>query len=519
MSELTDVSFEEIRHNIKKEPSWVGYEEISPQQNLEFDHEAVKTMMKIETVDDIKLQSAEESILMNGNSNSYEDDNFKTEGFLQQDQFTSLLPHYKTYQDATLLKVEINDNVITQENNKGLEICGGEENKIYHNNRINGDLSRNIYEIKFSPLRMLNVNANNFMTGKQYQCNICKKRFIWNQTLKCHLIVHNGNKHIKCRFCQRRFATKSVLKKHLWTAYKKKFLRRIRKHFYFYNLYFKIGQLMKIKKRTFTCDICNERFFLYSHLEKHKNFHSFSKYHCNVCNKNFTYKSNLTKHQKYHCGKRPFPCGICDKRFKYRLEAIQHQLYHMEEKPFKCGRCGMCFKTKMILLQHEQCHSEKWQEECFNYKPRLRTYQKYYYERTPFQCKSCRKYFKYKTSLKDHQKCHTREKPYQCEYCKKCFARQPDLRQHQICHSDERPFLCEFCQACFKSKKVLIQHQRCHAEKSPFQCELCGKNFNRKSHLTTHQRYTYDDGSFQCECCEKTFKSKSCLIYHQNILL
>ena len=50
---------------------------------------------------------------------------------------------------------------------------------------------------------------------KHHKCQVCDKTFKHKQTLRNHLLMHNGEKHHKCDLCGKCFRIKADLKKHL----------------------------------------------------------------------------------------------------------------------------------------------------------------------------------------------------------------------------------------------------------------------------------------------------------------
>jgi len=116
------------------------------------------------------------------------------------------------------------------------------------------------------------------LSRKQHQCQICKKCFTTNGSLRIHYRVHTGYKPHACPYCPKRFTQSGNLSTH------------IRTH---------------TRERPFVCEICL---------------------------KTFSHKSNLNSHIQTHSGERPFKCLECGKGFTRKNRVLSHMATHRKEE-------------------------------------------------------------------------------------------------------------------------------------------------------------------------------------------
>jgi uncharacterized Zn-finger protein len=80
-------------------------------------------------------------------------------------------------------------------------------------------------------------------SGKDYECNICDKRFHRHGQLKRHQRIHTGKKPFKCDVCQKRFSQSNNLKTH---------------------------QRLHTGEKPFKCDVCKKCFTQSTNLNDHQ---------------------------------------------------------------------------------------------------------------------------------------------------------------------------------------------------------------------------------------------------------
>lgn len=136
-----------------------------------------------------------------------------------------------------------------------------------------------------SPLH-LKRHQNNSHTNKNgtenkpvhwFTCNICKRQFNTQSSLKRHMSVHNPNlRPLQCTLCLQRFTDQSSLKRHL---------------------------LIHTGIKAYQCGVCSKSFKHIGDLNNHHRTHDQVKqYVCDVCGREFSRHCNLQRHVEIHKG-------------------------------------------------------------------------------------------------------------------------------------------------------------------------------------------------------------------------
>ena len=79
-------------------------------------------------------------------------------------------------------------------------------------------------------------------------------------------------------------------------------------------------------------------------------------YNCEICNNKYFQKHELKRHVlRVHEEKKPFECKICENRFTVNQELDTHfAMVHSREKGQKCGVCDfVCFSKGLAILGME----------------------------------------------------------------------------------------------------------------------------------------------------------------------
>ncbi|KAJ8939009.1 hypothetical protein NQ314_011259, partial [Rhamnusium bicolor] len=154
---------------------------------------------------------------------------------------------------------------------------------------------------------------------KEFECDICQKRFSRDDLLIRHKIAHamkmdeqnlefDGtyqieNEHsplmikseefmFSCSDCDVIFIQKEDLDNH-------------------------INQEHEKKEGNVSCEVCLKKFHKIAHLNRHIKTHSEIKmYKCPLCNKGFIREEQLSHHMNIHSGAKPHTCDICFKGIK-----------------------------------------------------------------------------------------------------------------------------------------------------------------------------------------------------------
>ena len=88
-----------------------------------------------------------------------------------------------------------------------------------------------------------NLTVHTHTTNKPYKCDVCRKGFYYQWTLKTHKRTHTGDKPYICDVCNTGFARLDTLETHKRTH---------------------------TGERPYVCEVCTKTFTSSSHLAKHK---------------------------------------------------------------------------------------------------------------------------------------------------------------------------------------------------------------------------------------------------------
>lgn len=100
----------------------------------------------------------------------------------------------------------------------------------------------------------------------------------------------------------------------------------------------------------YQCSLCNQNFFSFPQLVRHKQFHDEERpFPCCVCGKRFLSRSHYNEHQRVHTGERPFPCDQCERSFTTHHNLKRHQTIHSKEDMYRCRTCGVLFCQKHVI--------------------------------------------------------------------------------------------------------------------------------------------------------------------------
>ncbi|KAH3826851.1 uncharacterized protein LOC127881360 [Dreissena polymorpha] len=138
----------------------------------------------------------------------------------------------------------------------------------------------------------------------RYDCNLCGKWFIGEQSINAHVATHK--KAYKCKECCASFNWLGNLREHIKVVHR--------------------------KLRPF---------------------------HCGVCAKSFSKKYHLQQHMIIHAGDTPYRCRICRKSFSFSVHLKRHSLQHLPaEKLHACSKCSHTFSDKNNLKMHFLRHGK-----------------------------------------------------------------------------------------------------------------------------------------------------------------
>lgn len=194
-----------------------------------------------------------------------------------------------------------------------------------------------ICNITFSDTNILEMHKNLLHTNG-FSCHLCHKRFKMQGSLMVHMRVahygfgnssatsvrlskedklekqkpnssQNDNKQWECDVCLKKFTTKYFLKKH---------------------------KRLHTGEMPYVCGLCGKSFTFQQSYHKHMLYHSEDKPHtCNECGRSFKELSTLHNHQRIHSGERPFACETCGKCFRQRVSYLVHRRIHTGAMPYR----------------------------------------------------------------------------------------------------------------------------------------------------------------------------------------
>ena len=108
-----------------------------------------------------------------------------------------------------------------------------------------------------------------------------------------------------------------------------------------------------LKKASFSCDVCDKKFYRKVDLENHTNTHNgVRRYSCPECSRSFSHVSNLHRHSRLHSRQKPYICGECGKRFTQSSTLVAHRRLHDRSLLLPCGRCPRRFLRPVQRRRH-----------------------------------------------------------------------------------------------------------------------------------------------------------------------
>ncbi|AXN91138.1 putative zinc-finger containing protein [Namao virus] len=157
------------------------------------------------------------------------------------------------------------------------------------------------------------------------RCEVCKKTYLWKNSLVRHMKTHVGKKPFKCKHCDMCFIENFMLQNHIRN---------------------------NTRQKRYLCTNCTKTFVQRCALIKHNVYHDYIKiYKCKKCNKVFSRKDNRNRHRKTHERVKPYQCYMCRKIFIKMQNLISHEKIH-REKHLVCKVCKKTFLYMSTLNRH-----------------------------------------------------------------------------------------------------------------------------------------------------------------------
>ena len=220
---------------------------------------------------------------------------------------------------------------------------------------------------------------------KVWSCAVCGKRCGSRQTLKRHMLQHDGcvNSHT-CLQCGKRFLSAYELNRHLQchdrqlqaaslgnaaaVSVTRAPPSQFRTHACWecgveFSTARRVSSHMAVSHpglthKPYSCPTCSKRFAHPYSLKRHRVQHvaGADMFACDTCQKRFTTTYDRDRHARTHSADRPYGCQLCDKRFTQPHHLTNHMTTHTGEKSFVCRICQRCFAQLYTLKRHMNVH-------------------------------------------------------------------------------------------------------------------------------------------------------------------
>lgn len=328
-----------------------------------------------------------------------------------------------------------------------------------------------------------------FIETSKKCCSICNEAFPLKKLLKSHMLKMHGKNH-NCKLCDRVFLYKSQLEIHKKSSHEP-------------------------RDQEFNCKVCVGSFATEEYLQRHvRRMHmshlTSDQIYCFICFEKIPSRVELKKHTlKVHDKESKFDCDQCELCFMSTQALHHHKVNTHDVKngkttkrvggKFPCLQCGVKYKYNSTLKLHiEAVHEKNSKHKCLICEEGFLTpyhvtkHVKKVHEgglKLTRGCGVCKREFKIAHEFFDHIASHEG-----CFICRLCGENQTDKRsldKHQKVHRkvDEKykKIICDICGLRFGIRSHLLIHMHMHSDVKSYTCDQCGKNFRFPSELGTNK--------------------------------
>ena len=338
------------------------------------------------------------------------------------------------------------------------------------------------------------ISAGNLKTTEEavevshaYKCDLCN--FV--NSKKCNLNSHIRRVHCErrfvCNICEKKFKLNHHLQRHLLT-HKSSCLNEIHD----------TNSPSNCNSTDSRDEKCNPE-----NKTKRSEVSVMENYECDICKESFSQQILLRGHLKIHeRSMGPYKCDKCNYVNDNKRNLSSHKRRVHCKKNFTCEICEKAFKLKYHLTYHLKTHTV----------PKSKKYQK--------SCELCDFSTSKKLLLEKHHWNEHSIKSHQCEECSKTFVHRYLLREHFKIHDKTREYICNKCDFSSSFKTVLFAHKRVHAgekyckSKKRYQCKQCDYSTHIIRNLKFHQRSFHSEKFYDCNVCDYVAKTPEYLKQH-----
>ena len=253
-----------------------------------------------------------------------------------------LIVHSRTHQSSILDRhklMHIQEESIKSDDCKNQSYPIGKVKRLYSGKRTNNGRS-----------------ADNGIP-REYECDICDKRFSKPRYLSQHQKTHTGRKPYKCDVCERRFLLKHHMKRHKSTLHptllKNSFEHRLYEGGFRNNIGIQEHKMThSIQESMLLCDTCgNEVFhsqdFQENVPERSREDYYYNQYDCNKCTEYFSDFKSLIEHH------------AMDHGALYRCDSCQDlDVKCLTDIGYVCHQCNETFGTCREFFEHIDTHGK-----------------------------------------------------------------------------------------------------------------------------------------------------------------